>query len=97
MFRLAMAVASIALLSPVAVNAAVSDTHVRADSGALAGRSPHQAFRQVSAVSTSCGTTMHTIPAGKLPVYGTHALPKAGCADAPELASNGAATNRASR
>jgi hypothetical protein len=97
MFRLTMAVASLALLSPVAVNAAVSDTHVRAESGAIAGRSPHQAYRPVSAAPSACGTMMHTIPAGKLPVYGTHALPKTGCADAPELASNGAASNRASR
>jgi hypothetical protein len=97
MFRLTMAVASLALLSPVAVNAAVSDTHVRAESGALAGRSPHQAYRQVSAVSTSCGASMHTIPAGKLPVYGTHALPKPACTEAAELASSGAASNRASR
>lgn len=97
MFRLTMAVASLALLSPVAANAAIGDTHVRADSGALAGRSPHQAYRQVSAAPTACGATMHSIPAGKLPVYGTHALPKAGCADASELASAGTAANRASR
>ena len=66
---LLMAAASLALLLPAAASAAPGDTHVRAESGALAGRSPHQAYRPVVATPANCGKTMHSIPAGKLPSY----------------------------
>ncbi len=97
--RLLMAAASLTLLVPAAASAAPgatpSATHVRADAGAIAGRSPHHAYRPIAA-APACGRTMHTIPAGKLPVHGTHAFPAAGCGDATELAA-GAAANRISR
>lgn len=95
--RLLMAAASLALLLPAAASAAPGDTHVRADAGALAGRSPHQAYRPIAATATSCGKTMHSIPAGKLPSYGTHAFPKPDCAVTEVAAAGGSATIRASR
>jgi hypothetical protein len=95
---LLMAAASLALLLPAAASAAPGDTHVRAESGALAGRSPHQAYRPVVATPANCGKTMHSIPAGKLPSYGTHAFPKADCAQVTEVAAGGgSAAIRASR
>jgi hypothetical protein len=94
---LLMAAASFALILPAAASAAPGDTHVRAESGALAGRSPHQAWRPIAATPTTCGKTMHSIPAGKLPSYGTHAFPKADCAAVTEVAAGGSATIRASR
>jgi hypothetical protein len=52
---------------------------VPAGSGALAGRSPQASYRTAGAVAATCGKTMHSLPAGKLPVYGANALPKAPC------------------
>lgn len=60
---------------------------VPAGHGATAGRSPHQAYKTAGAEKPGCArATMHTIPAGKLPTYGTHAFPAAGCTD-PQVAS----------
>ena len=50
-----------------------------AHAGALSGRSPHVAYRTADATPATCGKTMHSLPAGKLPVHGTHALPKEPC------------------
>ena len=94
---LLMAAASLALLLPAAASAAPGDTHVRAETGALAGRSPHQAYRQIAAAPSTCGKTMHSIPAGKLPTYGTHAFPKADCAATEVAATGGSSAIRASR
>ncbi|WP_442678639.1 hypothetical protein ACSBM8_14135 [Sphingomonas sp. ASY06-1R] len=52
---------------------------VPAGSGALAGRSPQVSYRTADATAATCGKTMHSLPAGKLPVYGANALPKAPC------------------
>ncbi|WP_404710218.1 hypothetical protein [Sphingomonas sp. MMS24-J13] len=94
---LLMAAASLALLLPAAASAAPGDTHVRAEAGALAGRSPHQAFRPIAATPATCGKTMHSIPAGKLPSYGTHAFPKADCTVTEVAAASGSGAIRASR
>jgi hypothetical protein len=50
----------------------VHDTHADA-SGAMAGRSPHKAYRPVAAQACR-ETAMHSLPAGKPHSYGTHAL-----------------------
>jgi hypothetical protein len=83
MIRTAFLVAALSMTAP-----AFAQTHVPAGHGATAGRSPHQAYRPVSATA-SC-KTMHSLPAGKLPVYGRHALPNADCA-ATQIASAGGA------
>jgi hypothetical protein len=53
---------------------------VPAGAGALSGRSPQVSYRTAGATAATCGKTMHSLPAGKLPVYGTHAMPAAACA-----------------
>lgn len=73
-----------ALLLPAA---AFAQTHEPAGHGATAGRSPHAAYRPIAA-DTGC-KTMHSLPGGKLPVYGTHAHP-AKCAPAQIAAAGGA-------
>ena len=65
---------------------AFAQTAVPVGHGATAGRSPHQAYSTVAAKPSCAHTVMHSIPAGKLPTYGTHALPAAGCTD-PQIAS----------
>lgn len=55
----------------------MAQTAQPAGPGALAGRSPVQAYRTAEA-GTTCKAAMHSLPAGKLPTYGTHALPNAG-------------------
>lgn len=50
----------------------VHETHADA-SGAMAGRSPHKAFRPIAAQACR-DTAMHSLPAGKGALYGTHAL-----------------------
>lgn len=70
---------AVALLLPAVP--ALAQTAVPTGHGALAGRSPHQAYKTAAADTPACGRTMHSLPAGKLPTYGTHALPRAGCAD----------------
>jgi hypothetical protein len=69
-------------------SAAFAQSATPAGPGALAGRSPHQAYvADVTATTTAtCGKSMHSLPAGKLPTYGTHALPATPCAK-PALAS----------
>jgi len=74
MFRTALIAA--ALMVPALPALAATD----ATPGALAGRSPHKAYVSAEA-KPACAATMIALPAGKLPVYGTHALPKAACAD----------------
>jgi hypothetical protein len=62
----------------------VHETHADA-SGAMAGRSPHKAYRQVA--GHACReTAMHSLPAGKPHAYGSHALRGADC-DAPRVAA----------
>jgi hypothetical protein len=66
-----------------AIAQSVHETHADA-SGAMAGRSPHKAYRQVA--GHACReTAMHSLPAGKPHTYGTHALRGADC-DAPRVA-----------
>ncbi|WP_454884159.1 hypothetical protein [Sphingomonas oryzagri] len=77
-----------ALLLPAA---AFAQTHEPAGHGATAGRSPHAAYRPVAA-DAGC-KTMHSLPGGKLPVYGSHAHP-AKCAT-PQIASAGGASKLA--
>jgi hypothetical protein len=61
----------------------VHETHADA-AGAMAGRSPHKAYRPVA--GHACReTAMHSLPAGKPHTYGTHALRGADC-DAPRVA-----------
>jgi hypothetical protein len=74
------------LLLPTSV---LAQTYEPAGSGALAGRSPHQTYRATPAIASSqdCPTAMHSQPGGKLPVYGRHALPNAGC-DSKQIASS---------
>ncbi len=55
---------------------AFAEAPVSAVPGALAGRSPHHAYVAANAGETSCGKTMHSIPAGKPHSYGANALPK---------------------
>lgn len=57
---------------------AMAQTLASATPGALAGRSPHTALYDTSA-KAECGKQMHSLPAGKLPTYGTHALGAAAC------------------
>jgi hypothetical protein len=71
---------AVAMLLPAVP--ALAQTAVPVGHGATAGRSPHQAYSTVAAKPSCAHTVMHSIPAGKLPTYGTHALPAAGCADA---------------
>lgn len=49
----------------------VQDTHTEV-SGAMAGRSPHKAYRPIAA--QSCRESAMHLPAGKPHSYGTHAL-----------------------
>lgn len=77
-----------ALLLPAA---AFAQTHEPAGHGATAGRSPHAAYRPIAA-DTGC-KTMHSLPGGKLPVYGTHAHP-AKC-DTAQIAAAGGASKLA--
>ncbi len=67
-------------------SAALAQAAAPAATGALAGRSPVQAYR-APAANPTCGQTMHSLPAGKLPTYGTHALPAAPCDQRVEVAS----------
>jgi hypothetical protein len=69
-------IAAAALVLPA--SAALAQA-VPAGAGALSGRSPQASYRVANVASAVCGKTLHTQPAGKLPVYGTHALPKAPC------------------
>jgi hypothetical protein len=64
---------------------ALAQSYAAATPGAIAGRSPAVAYRQTDA-APGCQRQMHSLPAGKLPTYGTHALPQADCAQ-PLLAS----------
>ena len=73
-----------ALLLPAAAFAQPPEA---AGHGATAGRSPHAAYRPV-ATDTGC-KTIHSLPGGKMPVYGSHAHPAA-CA-MPQIASAGGA------
>ena len=59
--------------------AALAQAATPAGPGALSGRSPVQAYRPAAAMTPACGHSMHSLPAGKLPTYGTHALPAAPC------------------
>jgi len=70
--------AAVALALPTVP--ALAQAAASATPGALAGRSPHQVFRPAVA-TPACGRSMHSLPAGKLPTYGTHALPAASCED----------------
>jgi hypothetical protein len=91
MFRLSLAIAPLALVTlPVTAQAAIGANPAAAAAGAMAGRSPHQAYRPATAAS-SCAS-MHNIPAGKLPVFGKHALPKGDCAARVDVAERGPAT-----
>ena len=94
MRRLILA-AALALTLPAAA-IAQSAGHVNATSGALAGRSPHHAFRPASAAA-GCPAAMHTLPSGKLPVYGATTLARPGCDDTARIADTGASTVRAAR
>jgi len=73
-------------------SALIAETPTPVGHGATAGRSPHQAYN--AGTTATCGKVMHTIPAGKLPTYGTNAIPGANC-DAPVLASADAKKERA--
>ena len=70
MFRPLLAAA--ALILP-ALPAIAAEPVVSAHAGALAGRSPHQAYRTTQSADVCRAQAMHSLPAGKLPVYGTHA------------------------
>ena len=69
-------IAAAALILPA--SAALAQA-VPAGAGALSGRSPQASYRVANATAAVCGKTLHALPAGKLPVYGTHALPNARC------------------
>lgn len=71
-------IAAAALVLPASAAFAQAGTDV--NHGALAGRSPHKVYR-TAAATPACGKSMHSLPAGKLPTLGTHALP-ARCASA---------------
>lgn len=58
---------------------AFAQSAVPAGSGALSGRSPHQAYRADAGAERQCGKTMHSLPAGKLPTYGWQAASAAPC------------------
>lgn len=64
---------------------AFAEAPVSATPGALAGRSPHRTFIAADAARTSCGKTMHSLPAGKPHTYGLHALEGVACSQ-PVLA-----------
>lgn len=89
MFRLLAAVtlSSVAVL-PALAQPSLRHTHVEA-SGAVAGRSPHRAYRPIAAAPACGGPAMHSIPAGKGHVFGTHAFAGAPCAPA-QVAAAGA-------
>jgi len=71
---LLIAAAALALPASAALAQAVP-----AGAGALSGRSPQASYRVANAAGPVCGKTLHALPAGKLPVHGTNALPKAPC------------------
>lgn len=66
-------------------SAALAQAAPDAGHGALAGRSPHKAYRSAAA-TPACGKTMHSLPAGKLPVYGTKAVRDEACTSAVTMA-----------
>lgn len=52
---------------------ALAQSHVAATHGALAGRSPVHSYKAAVADPDRV-PQMHSLPAGKLPVYGRHAM-----------------------
>ncbi|WBO23769.1 hypothetical protein [Sphingomonas abietis] len=69
-----------ALLLPTAAWPALAQHQQPAGHGATAGRSPHQAYRPI-ATAKPCGIAMHSLPGGKLPVFGMPAQSTAACVD----------------
>ncbi|NIJ08471.1 hypothetical protein FHS31_002088 [Sphingomonas vulcanisoli] len=59
---------------------ALAEAPISATPGALAGRSPHHQFIAADADRSTCGKTMHSLPAGKPHAYGRHALAAQPCA-----------------
>ena len=70
---------ALASVLPAAAHAEGNARVELAGHGATAGRSPHLAYRQLVPLST-CGKSKHSLPAGKLPVFGHAAAPNADCA-----------------
>lgn len=58
---------------------ALAQSALPVGSGALSGRSPHQAYRADALVGRPCGKAMHSLPAGKLPSYGWSSPSAARC------------------
>ena len=81
-------IAAAALVLPAS---AVLAQTVPAAAGALAGRSPQASYRTADTTRAVCGKTLHALPAGKLPVHGTHALPKAPCSGVELAQADGSA------
>lgn len=88
MYRLILAAAALAVPAlPAVAQTSIAETHVEAH-GALSGRSPHKAYRPINADRGCRTTAMHSLPGGKLPVYGAHARPDPACAPATLAAAD---------
>ena len=64
---------------PAAAHADGNARMEAAGHGAIAGRSPHLAYRPLVPLST-CGKSKQSLPAGKLPVFGHAVAPNMDCA-----------------
>ena len=94
MIRLALAVAIAAAPVPTLAQADLGASYQEV-AGGVSGRSPHRAYRQSSAATNSCRTVALHVPAGKLPLYGTHGKVDASCSANGEVAANDAGSRTA--